>query len=86
MIYPTLHIAQDQSLTVNLLDTDYSSDDNPILSFTDTGEGTEEAFMILLQAFLNQYNIGYEDGCGTGYYDSILDEDDGDIEDGEYNE
>lgn len=82
MIYPTLNIAQDQSLTINLLDTDYSSDENPILSFADTGEGTEEAFMVLLQAFINQYNCGHEDGYYTGLEDGM----DGDIEDGEYNE
>lgn len=86
MIYPTLHIAQDQSLSVNLIDTDYPSDENPIMSFADTGEGTGEAFMVLLQAFLSQYNIGYEDGYGTGYYDSILDEDDGEVSDGDYDE
>lgn len=80
MIYPTLNIAQDQSLSVNLIDTDYPSDENPILSFADTGEGTEEAFMILLQAFLNQYSCGYEDG----YCDGV--EDGGDIMDGEYEE
>jgi len=82
MIYPTLHIAQDQSLTVNLLDTDYSTDENPIMSLADTGEGTEETFMTLLQCFVNQYNCGYEDGYYTGLEDGM----EGETMEGEYDE
>lgn len=68
MIYPILQINPDQSLIIKIYDTLYEPD--PIISFEDIGNETPESFYTLLTLFINQYNIGWEDGYVIGYQDA----------------
>lgn len=67
MIYPTLYLGDDTH--IQFVDTDF--DENPFLSMNaGEDEDTIEAFMILLQAFMNQFECGYDKGC-EDYEDSL---------------
>lgn len=71
MIYPTLQIEPDQSLIVNIYDTDYPDEENPIMAIQDMSGEAPESFITLLTLFMNQYENGWEDGYATGLDDSM---------------
>lgn len=68
MIYPTYNL---DTNTTNIIDTEF--DDEPIISFSSNSiEDSFESFLILLQAFINQYDIGFADG--VDFMDENLEE------------
>ena len=71
MIYLTLQIELDQSLIVNIYDTDYPDEENPIMAIQDMSGEAAESFFTLLILFMNQYENGWEDGYAMGLNDSI---------------
>lgn len=69
MIYPTLHLNQEET-TIEYIDTTFN--DNPFLiTSIPSQEEAVEAWFDLLTAFVNQYWIGYD----MGYDDSLSDTD-----------
>ena len=71
MIYPTLQIEPDQSLIVNIYDTDYPDEENPITTIQDMSGEAPESFITLLTLFMNQYENGWGDGYAVGLDDSM---------------
>ena len=71
MIYPTLQIELDQSLIVNIYDTDYPDEENTIMAIQDMSGEAAESFFTLLILFMNQYENGWEHGYAMGLNNSI---------------
>ena len=59
MIYPTIKLDNSTSV-LTLIDTEFP--ELSILSVKETTENLLPIFSILLKAFYNQYNCGYDDG------------------------
>lgn len=64
MIYPILIIDESNGVgTVDTYNTDIPSESNPILSIEfDTTEEALEYYIILLQTYINQYFLGFDEG------------------------
>lgn len=76
MIYPTLHINQEEN-NIEYIDTTF--DNNPFLiTSIPSPEEAIEVWFDLLTAFVNQYCLGYDMG-----YDDALSDMDGDIDEEE---
>lgn len=76
MIYPTLTINPDQSIIINIYDTDF--DNEPVLSMYNLADNSLDCFYTLLTLFLNQYIDGFNEGYEAGFDDAEY----GDIEEG----
>ena len=77
MIYPTLTINPDQSIIINIYDTDL--DNEPVLSMNNLADNSLDFFYTLLTLFLNQYIDGFNEGYEAGFDDAEY----SDIEGGE---
>lgn len=77
MIYPTLTINSDQSIIINIYDTDL--DNEPVLSMYNLSDNSLDCFYTLLTLFLNQYIDGFNEGYEAGFDDAEY----SDIEGGE---
>ena len=67
MIYPTVTINPDNTMVLNIYDTEF--DTSPVMSIQDMSGETLESFYTLLTLFLNQYITGFENGYDLGYND-----------------
>ena len=68
MIYPTLTINPDQSIIINIYDTDF--DNEPVLSMNNLADNSLDFFYTLLTLFLNQYIDGFNEGYESGFDDA----------------
>ena len=74
MIYPTINIEPDQTMVVNIYDTEFDS--SPVMSIQDVSGEAFQSFYTLLTLFLNQYTTGFEEGYDAGYGDCFDEFDD----------
>lgn len=71
MVYPILKINQNNTSCVQIIDNEFK--ENPIAEFTSNSlDENFDNMMVLLRAFINQYDVGYDDG----YLQCLEDEED----------
>lgn len=72
MIYPELYYSDNEPPFIQIIDTKTTDEENPIMEMGGTdGDGdTEELFMTILQAFLDQYADGYKNGFDDANYEN----------------
>lgn len=72
MIYPIVKLNQNNLSSVSLIDTEFN--DIIIEIKNEDRDNILYSFYVLLQACINQFHYGYEQGYNEGYYDAQFEE------------